>query len=424
MAWVPTVSGRLSFSIIGQTSWPQRCVRVSDLDGGERAVFFQERYCDDFTFPFLGRMNRVRNLVFGIFSFLFFRGWTTGRHFFVCHAQRIKSQGTELDYLRGTIYPILASRTGVIVKREILNDIVSLENAVRLKREIEQSAGIECLTESLEDRLRGVCPVLVDFSLIRDGLISLTPRSPREAPGGRFPNDKDTRDYVEQAFFFIRDISHEHQHHDPSTDTIIVIHEKNKEAAARIFFDLFRSVIRFKRVRNVDNIVNAAGVLSYASSFKSVAAAYKNEIGELPNDYQVENLCSSLSVARESINIQQGQRSNGTSLFLTIFFGFFSLILSFTLLSRFADKNDIAKVQPSPLIINTTKLIAGHPLESLAIIFIFVLAVGDMTGFTNISNRRWFEDWQRLMQFMPKWIFGPITVVVGLLFLIPLMLFV
>lgn len=126
VAWVPTISGRLSFSIIGNTSWPRRCLSAVDFDGGHCGFYFQERFCDDFTFPFLGGSDRIRNFIFGVAGLLTGKGWRSGRHFFICTARHISRPSERLDGLEGTIYPVLSTKIGKDVKRDICRDLKKL----------------------------------------------------------------------------------------------------------------------------------------------------------------------------------------------------------------------------------------------------------------------------------------------------------
>jgi hypothetical protein len=397
-SWIPTVSGRLSYTFFGHTSFPRKCIYYADLTNVDfgKGIFFQERFIDDFNVPFLAALDRARNLIVGKIYAFFTGKVISGRHFFIASVDRRCDSDHEIDRLEGRVFPILASSIGLKVKGVVLDRIMSLESS-----EGNSNNDLEKLQEDLEKLIAGVCPVVVEFAILRNGITALGVKCRNNAPGFGRVNDAQARDYVEQSYFFLRDLLHNHQHHDPKTDTIVRIHEED-EFRKKIYFDLFRYIIKYKRVRSPENVTNASGILAYAKSFHEIA----NQGGaqHVPNDYQVENLKMSLDTAQFEVDQAEQRRSNFIALIIALAFSFFGTILSVTTLANFAKEEARELIEVSPHILFLANFTASRPVPVLLGALMMAYVFSSMLGLANPTRRRWYEDLQRLLQWLPKWI--------------------
>jgi len=404
-SWVPTVSGRLSYTIIGQTGWPRKCIHINNLGDGQggKAIFFQERFCDDFIFPVLGNSGWLRSVIFRFLSRFKVGGRITGQHYFIAVVDEVTvdevtavydgaAKHASLDVIHGRVYPILAEPIGRSAAEDVRSSILetlTLENGLQPVRLSE-------LVSTMARRAEGVSPVTIGFTIRRDGITELWPTSIHPVPGQKIVF-KDigahVPDYVEQSFFFIRDIAHTHQHHDPASDTIVRVHRTKDSFKKSIYFDLFRSIIKFKRERSAENIMSASGILAYAKSF----AGLPGVSDEVPTDYQVENLKMSLDAAQFKLDHDAQRSSNRIALTLTTVFAIFGAIVSISSLAQFADPKRRSVIVPSDLLVDTTSWIAQNPI--FAFVLSVVTAFFTLLAFGQIKPNRFrrFEDSQRLL---------------------------
>jgi hypothetical protein len=78
---------------------------------------------------------------------------------------------------------------------------------------------------------------------------------------------------VDQAYFFLRDICHRHQHHSPNDDTILISQYRKPDDSGwrrNILYSLHYQIIRAKRSDHGFSAIQAAGILAYAISFRSI----------------------------------------------------------------------------------------------------------------------------------------------------------
>ncbi|EAP78236.1 hypothetical protein ISM_08065 [Roseovarius nubinhibens ISM] len=76
-----------------------------------------------------------------------------------------------------------------------------------------------------------------------------------------------------QVFFFLRDVTHSHKHHSPSSDTILDVTPLSEGPQAwkrETLYSLYRWVIHRKRDQSLAELVNCKGVLSYAKAFEEI----------------------------------------------------------------------------------------------------------------------------------------------------------
>ena len=72
-----------------------------------------------------------------------------------------------------------------------------------------------------------------------------------------------------QFYYFLRDISHTHQHHHRNTDTILSAYKSTNDINWRknVLFSLYNHIIARKRTASLSECVDALGILAYARAF-------------------------------------------------------------------------------------------------------------------------------------------------------------
>ena len=274
--WIPTVTGRLSFDLFGDTKYPSRAISRNVSDSFNRyAIIYQKRILSDATIP--GKEKAAR---------LFFK--LEGKFWCVCLAKNN-------DFIRQRESP-LEGRLLIFHDRNIWRDTV--EKLVRRYQadlfSYTKKVHPPSLSSLFESKFQTLCTSIikyssfsVDFVLERNGIATITPCDPNlispEAPA--LPTDLNGKKYFlhivcSQLFFFLRDIGHTHQHHNDTTDTIVDLYPIKDDDDVTWRNETFRSMSRkaltFKRSKREDEFTSALGVLAYISSFRTITCQMSN----------------------------------------------------------------------------------------------------------------------------------------------------
>ncbi|MGM5022184.1 hypothetical protein [Tardiphaga sp. 367_B4_N1_1] len=265
--WIPTVNGRLSFRHIGDARRPTESI-FANLDIGSNRVIvaYQHRPLSDVLFP---RLIHWLYHVSGDFWFTLtaksnnsplVADWITGKiHIF---KSRADWRGDVDQAVRSSVRQINALRFSVGA------DVPGQANLAfdRARKLVEERADIE-----------------VDFDLDRNGEVyfgypvfkeeALQRASEEFATSG----GHNIRKWVaDQCYFFLRDLSHAHQHHEPSSDTILILQDRRDDDVQwrkNIIYSLQYAIIRFKRDPDARSTSRAMGILAYCNSFVACCEA-------------------------------------------------------------------------------------------------------------------------------------------------------
>lgn len=266
---MPTVNGRLSFKIIGETRYPAEADYANASTKSHQYVFAcQERNLSDVLFSRL-----LSNLlgVDGRFEFVF-----------CARARRQKSDAM----LIGRIY---VSR---VRKKQRINDIPGIANALKGIRTVDFGVGSTLARQlylQAHDELEAAADFFADVVLHRNGLVGISRIRWRDSKEyfnslsyARSTGTDLQHNIADQMFYFLRDISHQHQHHGADADTITsTIHVTNSGItwAADIVFSLYYHIITIKRSSDPINHVRVLGVLAYLRSLKGIISKVEAEKG-------------------------------------------------------------------------------------------------------------------------------------------------
>ncbi|MCC5979617.1 MAG: hypothetical protein JJU21_16270 [Salinarimonas sp.] len=272
-AWVSTAVGRLSFRHVGDTDHPVRTNYANRVDPADiRYILVRQiRKLSDATFPLLTDTLTGRS---GTFAF-------------VLAAQSDKATSRNDAKLIGriSIVPIkLYLRflgkavtthpdTGIVAKvDEAISELHRL-------RSYGPARSPEDDYSRIGDYLAQHVPIHVEFMLARDGVVRMNKPEFRDASlGEESVNQAITigvdypRYLAEQAYFFLRDVAHAHQHHEPQTDTLLGLQETDPEDVEwrnRLLYALHHHVIGQRRIRNPEPLIRTQGVIAYARAFEA-----------------------------------------------------------------------------------------------------------------------------------------------------------
>lgn len=266
-AWVPNVSGALSFSTIGSGFYPSQPVRANIGDQSVRYIIaYQERNLLDAVFPFLARFRGLR-----------------GKFICLCVAHSSDNPLDSSEDLQGRIFIFHDHDQWERDPKGLVH-----QSQQKLRRFVTAGGGASLRNyfssthSQLLQQLLAFSDFFVDFTLNRNGVTTLTIPDNYEAlisPNApSFPGTLADRQHVErivcsQLFFFLKDLAHNHQHHDPKLDTLVDIHpfHNDIEWRARIIRILYRKVIEYKRNVRPSNYHSSLGMLIYAKSFRGIS---------------------------------------------------------------------------------------------------------------------------------------------------------
>jgi len=206
------------------------------------------------------------------------------------------------------------------------------------------------------------------FSLKRDGEITIQIGNVNQYPSQR------TRELAAQHYFFIRDITHKHQHHSPSTDTIIDVYpwnqdKKNRDWQRKVLSSLYRSALIARRSRKQN--AGAAGILVYANKFIDICRTSSES--PFYKKLDLNNLIRSIKIEIEARTERHEVAFNTRSFLLSIAFSVIALAISAIALLQLApDKFKDATVHPHYIKVAHLLLKDPYPFALLGLCLIFI----------------------------------------------------
>ena len=289
VGWVPTVLGALSFRSIGQSTFPSRAkyANISVLfdDKGSTAgqrlrrrviLAFQSRNTSDDFF------SSLRNFFGGEKAF-----------YFVLRAHTDPSVGIGAERLHGEIFVFATKEQWKTYARTRTREIIDRLNELSLRA--DKSPLKQTLTQFDNEAaaLRKDCSFHVKFGLLRNGEVSFGELQfvDRDVQEGSEQSAKELNydldeHLVNQCFFFLRDLAHNHQHHAPDCDTLLTLQRYDRDNPANwkknIVYALQYHVIDSKRQPDKSGMADALGILAYRSAF--IENVFGEKSKDIPND--------------------------------------------------------------------------------------------------------------------------------------------
>lgn len=242
--WVPTITGHLSFSTIGLGRNPRKLFKRFMSVGGQRyTVVCQKRRISDSLFGPLG-------------DFINYLGGREGYSVYTFIGECSSADG--YDLLQGPCIELTLNEY-----RQLKPHFSELSTAQPdVFDEVFRKFAMEVASRG-SSRLGAVCAV----SLVRSGQITIM------VDDDEIQSANQQKLIASQAYFFMRDISHLHQHHAPTTDTILDVTPLADGTDAwkrETLYSLYRWVIQQKRAKSEAAFLGAQGVLAYAKAFEMV----------------------------------------------------------------------------------------------------------------------------------------------------------
>ena len=395
-SWIPTVSLRLSFSEIGTTKHPTKCLYKNFMSHGRRRVFVsQERFLLDTAFP----GNKYIKA-----AYYYIRRKAQGRFIFVFVGATPDNPDFSLEHILGSVYVCpkysfaltrFFSAPQYIVKCTV--------NAIGRLPHLRPAEWLERDLTRFDSSIERHCIYKANIHLTRTGSFHLY--------AGRDPNHRITRFtrfekiVAEQAYYFVKDICHNHQHHDPYTDTVIGLHKDgSKDWRREVRYCLFRKIIQYKRAKGQDNLFESLGILAYARAFitlckhDSLTTAHKDN--SLIEYYNTDELENSIKAAQAAENWQSLEKIRRSDAFRNITLWAIGFIISLCSLLKEDDRN---KIILDPIVTDMIQSAASNVWVFLILGVIFYVVIKVI-----LNHRRYFTTWRIFYDLIAlAHVFGP-----------------
>ncbi len=302
--WVPTVSGSLSFRHVGEANHPTPSIYANVAVGNTRLIVaYQRRPLSDILFaPILHFLLRI-----------------SGSFWFVVAASG-KGEPGSANKLEGKVHIYKTREDWRQRAEEQIRPRILEINELRLAD--DQKAASERIQAAYDETvaaLEATSDIQLEFELDRSGEVSLTRPTYRDADLQYMSEQyasalaQDFPKWIaDQSYFFLRDITHRHQHHRANEDTILILQSRDQEGVRwrqNIIYSLYYQIIRAKRANHGYSNIQAKGILGYCMSFKAIC---KRQLGSVKLDalsaYNDDALIASIDAKIEEDNARDGTR--------------------------------------------------------------------------------------------------------------------
>jgi hypothetical protein len=406
--WVPTVSGALSFSTLGSGGHPTRPIRANIGDHRVRYVIAIQK----------------RDLLDSLVKFVAKRIYS-GNFVCVCVGKSSDDPLTQHDVLVGRLAIYHDEKIWKRDYRPFIAEKLDLLRSFPSSQDTQNS-----LEKAFEDHFLNVKTFIsesssffVDFRLNRNGVTTLTvPNHNNEY----FPSDELERQHMErivvsQAFFFLKDLSHNHQHHHRSLDTLVDVHLfTGNEIAWRssILRFLYRKIIECKRDLRPEAYNSSLGILIYAKAFKKITEReIGKNVGILP-DTDDDLLGESIRAGFQNSNHKQEQRENRRTNRLILFISGGTLLLTIVLLLTLTTfkidhtKTDGLLVLIGCFLVKHTWIVVGLLFASYAVVTL------RFKGKHDLADRYLIRYLVKWLQCFDQRLAGLIAIIIGIIMML------
>lgn len=308
VGWIPNVAGRLSFSHIGMSSYPRRC-RVENTGGpyGRRVAVAQERRLSDWLLP-----NWYFRALYGFSAdwHFVFVARTVGDPF--DHIARLEGEVMVFDKVDWRRYADSADGEPTAPCEVFDSEVMPWASEPRAM------AAADTLPESALARLRESALFSFAVGVRRSGVVWLRSLAFASdlafaddyASGAHAPTASEILHLANQVFFFLKDISHNHRHHHPGSDTITEVSrvDHRRTWAIATHYRIHRKVVEMRRSTDPEAFYGASGMLAYLSSLrKAVSTRAQKDQSRGPLSYNNAEIESSIKAETEVMRWRQAQ---------------------------------------------------------------------------------------------------------------------
>jgi hypothetical protein len=314
VGWIPNVAGRLSFSHIGASRFPKKCLTENTGNRlGRRVAIAQQRPLSDWLLP-----NWYHHFLYS----------SSAKWRFLFIATTKSDRFDQIARLEGEVFAL--EDEDWIRLQEINGEPSTLQDVFKIKimrwarSSRSDSENDESLPDHLISTLREQSLFTFSAKIRRSGICWIQPNyfagdvsfSEDYLDEYRTATSSDVRYLANQVFFFLKDISHAHRHHPPGSDTITEVGtiDKRQSWAIDTHYRIHRKIVEMRRSKDPKVLYGALGILAYITAFKKAIEAGKSESQILnlrkklaPLSYNNSEIESSIKATLEVMKWKQTQ---------------------------------------------------------------------------------------------------------------------
>ena len=421
--WVPTITGHLSFSLIGSGGSAPGAVVANGSSGAiegrpsslRHVAVCQSRRTRDLPWPFYLRSSaKAEYILLGTSKAAIRPVLTSGS------ADAVGEHSDEVGVLCGRIYVVPHHRDAAAAARAALRAIKKSIAQAADEAPREPVGRLDNLSEAIQQILldasaRGVTALGADFELYRTGEFRLSLDASQsiiaddEAPpnGSRF-------NYLlaSQIYYFTKDIAHRHYHHESSSDNLLPIVAAgpgdDESWRRETLWSLARAVLEMRRRRHLAGHKSALGILAYAEAFQGLLAQVQRRangdgferISSGPI-YDFTHTRMSLDATIEEQDYRKSFWAQFQAVVIATVLAGGALWIGAVQIREAACSSSPCKPPPSvpPWLANVLRVLIEHPVFPFSIMLLVGLAyfefarrslkvIGPVRGYA-----RWVSDW-------------------------------
>lgn len=406
--WVPTANGRLSFRHIGDTDYPERRSYANRVDPHDiRYILVRQRR--DLSDAMLPQITGVLTNRSGSFDF-------------ILSARSNLPTSSDAAEIVGEVFivpvvqsALLTRRAGAAssspgacaqVPKKVEEAIVNLNNT----RTYAPPHSLQEDHVGIANWLKLHAAITVQFSLARNGVIRLDhpgfsdhDLADRSIAGAKAIGVDFLRYLAEQAYFFVRDIAHVHQHHAAQTDTLLGLQETDSadtEWRNRLLFSLHHHVIAQRRSRDPASLMQAQGVIAYAESFAALSERELSPGALVAFESQALAQSVSASVKGAELTALEDERKRAHIRQVCIW----ASVLLISILAIFVQPRlGIDEAETYPLLHVMSAFFAAHAGQAVfaAVLIVIIPVFWHRQGQIDNKRRTWRNDLRLLLYFYP-----------------------
>ncbi|SHJ18838.1 hypothetical protein SAMN02745165_01744 [Malonomonas rubra DSM 5091] len=379
--WIPTCSGGgLSFSNFGACQNPDSISSNVHDNNFRYVITYQKRELSDVVLPLKQILTKK---IFGLDS----------TFWFLCLAKRPIKYEKSSARMQGTIY--------LFHRKSMWRG--PAEKLVKKAQEKLEEYSSGCIKQYfdedynlLQEKIKSFSSFVIDFELRRSGVATLTysatanhgtsvdainlPNNPKE-------RQSDIHYITSQMFFFLRDISHHHIHHESTDDNIVRLYpfDGNDDYSWRCetTIELLRKLLLYKKCNSEKIFNDSMGLIPYLKYFLKISK--KETEKTIHPEIDMEILESAILAAQQTNKRKSLSSSAEKESILNWLVGGIGLILSTIGLSQ------VARIKPpeetSGFLLFMTSHMISHTIETIGVVAGLILSA--LIWFSVIEPREW-----------------------------------
>lgn len=300
-AWIPNVSGNLSFSNIKGTRIPSRAKypttinRIGDESSG-LIYSLQERDLSDSPLP-----------------------TKEGKFYYLLKAM-IQNKWQENELLEGVVITFPVTET-------------SKEDKQLLKSFTTKDFSQINADKLIENWAISSYGIVVDFKLCRDGVLDM--EYEWKIYPGLINDELRSINYsiLFESYSFLKDLIHAHKFHKYDDDAIVVPYAEeenpNEIWMVKTIRNLHKSIVfTYRNAKHHEDILHAIGKISYLESFQKVVKRRLNNKAREDFWIDTEQLRNSLNLKLQAQEMKESNNSDTQQLVLNVVFFVFAFVIS------------------------------------------------------------------------------------------------